>query len=73
LDCPLELESGACHSNEVRSIRPNHEFPEDLPGLGKDIGKVSTVKEVELLYRLGRPGWTELPEILEDVLQSMSL
>jgi len=57
----------------LRSIRPNHEFPEDLSEPGKDIGKVSTVKKVKLLHRLGRPGWTELPEILVGGLQSMSL
>jgi hypothetical protein len=57
----------------LRNIRPIHKFPEDLPGLSEDIGKVPTVKEVELLHRLGRPGWTELSEILEDGLQSMSL
>jgi len=57
----------------LREIRPRHQFPEDVPGLGEDMSKVSTVKEEELLHRMGRSGWTKLPEILEDSLKSMSM
>lgn len=57
----------------LREIRPRHQFPEDVPGLGEDMSKVSTVKEEELLHRMGRQGWTKLSEILEDGLKSMSM
>ncbi|KAE9372099.1 Nadph-dependent carbonyl reductase from Sporobolomyces Salmonicolor [Stipitochalara longipes BDJ] len=57
----------------LREIRPQHQFPEDVPGLGEDMSKVSTVKEEELLRRLGRQGWIKLPQTLEDGLKSMSM
>jgi len=57
----------------LREIRPQHQFPEDVPGLGEDMSQVSTVKEEELLRRLGRIGWIKLPQALEDGLKSMSM
>jgi len=57
----------------LREIRPQHQLPENVPGLGEDMSKVSTVKEEELLRRLGRIGWIKLPQAVEDGLKSMSM
>jgi hypothetical protein len=54
----------------LRDMKPEYEFPSQLPDLGDDLTTVATARAEELLVKIGRPGWVELKVALEDALQS---
>jgi hypothetical protein len=40
----------------LRDMRPEHNFPAQLPDLGNDLTTVTTARAEELLVKMGRPG-----------------
>lgn len=55
----------------LRELRPDHIFPEDIEGLGRDMSTVSTEREELLLKRMGRKGFVGLRECLEDSVAAL--
>jgi len=55
----------------LRELRPDHSWPEDVEGLGRDMTTVSTEREEMLLKRMGRDGFVGLKESLRDNVASL--
>ncbi|KAG4414516.1 hypothetical protein IFR04_012361 [Cadophora malorum] len=54
----------------LRELRPEQNFPAEIPGLGNDLTKVDNAGAEALLIRMGRPGFIGLRETLEQSLTS---
>ncbi|KAL8646004.1 MAG: hypothetical protein Q9210_006386 [Variospora velana] len=50
----------------LRKLDPGRKLPDDVEGLGHDIGTVDTELGVELLRRFGREGWTSFEESVRE-------
>jgi hypothetical protein len=55
----------------LRKLRPDHDWPQDIEGLGRDLSKVSTERELVMLKDMGRPGWVTLRESIEAALEGV--
>jgi hypothetical protein len=55
----------------LRELRPDHPWPEDIEGLGRDLSRVSTEREEQMLRRMGRKGWVSLRESLESAVADL--
>lgn len=53
-----------------RKLYPEQKFMDDIPGLGRDLSKVSNERAEEMVRRFGRPGWTSLEESVADAVAS---
>lgn len=49
-----------------RQMYPEKDFPENVPGLGKDISHYPNDRTEALLRSYGRPGWTSLEQSIGD-------
>ena len=57
----------------LRELKPGHEWPDDVAGLGRDLLRVSTEREEGMLKSIGRRGWVELRESLRDAVECLWL
>jgi precorrin-6B methylase 1 len=57
----------------LRELRPEYKFPADIPDPGHDLSTITEekAKAEKLLVRMGRPGFSELREALEENLSSL--
>ncbi|KUJ12999.1 NAD-P-binding protein [Mollisia scopiformis] len=55
----------------LRELRPGHDFPEDVEGLGHDLSTVANGEAEKLLLRFAGYGWIELRELMEQNLSSL--
>lgn len=56
--------------NEMREVRPEHTFPDDIPDPGLDISEYDNAEDEALLVRVKGSGWTPLKESMEESLKS---
>lgn len=55
----------------LRELRPQHQFPEDVEGLGDDLSTVDNGEAERLLHRISGHGWFELRDLTEQNLISL--
>jgi len=49
-----------------RKLYPDRKFHDDIPGLGRDLSKVTNERAEELLKRLSGHGWTSLEDTIKE-------
>jgi hypothetical protein len=54
----------------MREIRPEHTFPDDIPDPGMDISEYDNAEDEKLLMSIKGSGWTPLKESLDVSLKS---
>lgn len=55
----------------VRELRPQHQFQDDVEGLGHDLSTVANGEAEELLRRVSGHGWVKLRDLMEQNLSSL--
>jgi len=50
-----------------RKLYPERKFIDDYSNLGKDLSNVANDRALELVKRLGRPGWTSLEDSIKSI------